>query len=529
MRGGAKVYFGLHKFSSLGYSSFIDQGYTMEFYTSALCLVLYSFATSSAKEILHHDRGTHNARFNEQMESISKNHLHWCGNVSYKISGSTCCNGNITPGLSQLVADCCGSVAYNPLNEICCNDNILTRSSTYEKCCGEDLYLTTTHMCCGSNNIFKQKENLSCCGNTTFDKTTHCCCFITRNNALEAMPKNETCCPKATERQQAPLPIHTLPKLSDLKCGSKTYNPHKQMCCSGNLYMASPLTKCCGEHVYTLSDDSVLCCNGVLHRNVPEQSECVGGVIYTPANTTCQMSTRPRLGEHCCGGQTFNPRTQICCNGRSHNKMNGNFCCGSEVYDHNNQFLRCCSGHLYNLTQSRGKAECCGNLLLQYNNNQTCCSSSTNSIIYQTKPKHRCCGLYYYNTSLWSCCAEHLKPTPKPNSSPAEYRIKPLMDLIPEMCNKTVLFGKVESVALENDLRHVVLKVVWQVDMKSENVIKDPWLHVSLDHCNSPTTDNGMTYLWEENHNGKYKLLSHPVDLTSDIYMFYSVCYQKKG
>ncbi len=73
--------------------------------------------------------------------------------------------------------------------------------------------------------------------------------------------------------------------------------------------------QCCGVDAYTLSDDNVLCCNGILRLNVPEQSECVGGVIYTPGNTTCQMSTRPRLGEHCCGGQTFNPRTHICCNG----------------------------------------------------------------------------------------------------------------------------------------------------------------------------------------------------------------------
>lgn len=97
------------------------------------------------------------------------------------------------------------------------------------------------------------------------------------------------------------------------------------------------------------------------------------------------------------------------------------------------------------------------------------------------------------------------------------------------MCVFLVLFGKVESVALENDLRHVVLKDVWQVNMKSEHFIKDPWLYVSLDHCSSPATNNGMTYLWEEYHNGKYKLLSHPVDLTSDIYMLNSVCYQKKG
>ncbi|XP_042599768.1 galaxin-like isoform X3 [Cyprinus carpio] len=470
-----------------------------------------------------------NAGFNGQMEG--SHHLHWCGNVSYKVSGSSCCNGNITLGLSQLVADCCGSVAYNPLNEICCNGSILTRSSTYAKCCGKDMYLTTTHVCCGKNNIFQWKENHSCCGEKTYDETIHCCCS---NPTPVVKHKNETCCLKAkdhdkkTEHQPGSPPTRPLPILSDLICGSETYNPHKQMCCSGNLYKASALTKCCGGDAYTLSDDNVLCCNGILHLNVPEQSECVGGVIYTPANTTCQMSTRPRLGEHCCGGQTFNPRTHICCNGHSHNKMNGHFCCGSEVYDHHNQFLKCCSGHLYNLTHLSGKAECCGNLLLQ-NNKKICCSSSTNSIMYETKPNHHCCGHYYYNTSLWSCCAERLKPTPKPNSLRAEYRLKPLRDLIPEMCNKTVFFGKVESVALENDMRHVLLKVVWQVNMKSEKVIKDPWLHVSLDHCSFPATDNGKTYLWEKNHNGKPVLLSQPVDLTADIYMLYYVCYQKKG
>ncbi|KTG43785.1 hypothetical protein cypCar_00035476 [Cyprinus carpio] len=341
----------------------------------------------------------------------------------------------------------------------------------------------------------------------------------TRSQKVPAVMVGETLAAILIKKQNA----NKAPFPPELKCGSEPYNPQEKICCSGNLYKkASALTKCCGKDVYTLSDDNVLCCNGILHLNVPEQSECVGGVIYAPPNTICQMSARPRLGEHCCGGQTFNPRTHICCNGHSHNKTNGNYCCGSEVYDLHNQLLRCCSGHLYNLTRLSGEAECCGNHLLEYNNNQICCSSSTNAIIYDTKPNHRCCGHYYYNTSLWSCCAEHLKPTPKPDSSPAEYRLKPLMDLIPEMCNKTVFFGKVESVALENYQRHIVLKVVGQVDVISEKIIKDPWLHVSLDHCSSPATENGMTYLWEENHDRKYKLLSHHVDLTSDMHMFYA-------
>ncbi|XP_059420794.1 galaxin-like isoform X1 [Carassius carassius] len=502
----------------------------MEIYSLTACVVtiLYVFATSSAQGICHHGRRSHNAGFSGKMEG--SHHLHCCGNVSYKISESSCCNGNVTNGLSQLVADCCDSVAYNPLNEICCDGRILTRSSTHAKCCGKVMYLTTTHLCCGGNNIFQRKENIFCCGKETYDVTTHCCCI---NLALEVKPKNETCCPTVTdtdkrrESQQGSLPTSTLSRNLESKCGTKPYNPNKKICCSGNLYeKASALTKCCGKYVYTLLDDNVLCCNGILHLNVPEQSECLGGVIYAPPNTICQMFARPRLGEHCCGGKTFDPHTHICCNGHSHNKMKGNFCCGSEVYDHHNQLLRCCSGHLYKLARLSG--ECCGNHLLEYNNNQTCCSSSTNSIIYDTKPNHRCCGHYYFNTSLWSCCAEHLKPTPKPNSSLAEYRLKPLTDLIPEMCNKTVFFGKVESLALENDQRHVVLKVVWQVNVKSEKFIKDPWLHVSMDHCSSPDTENGMTYLWEENPDRKYKLLSHPVDLTSDMHMLYAVCYQKR-
>ncbi|XP_026086828.1 galaxin-like isoform X3 [Carassius auratus] len=293
----------------------------MEIYslTAWVVTILYVFATSSAQGICHHGRRSHNAGFSGKMEG--SHHLHCCGNVSYKISESSCCNGNLTNGLSQLVSDCCDSVAYNPLNEICCGGRILTQSSTHAKCCGKVLYLTTTHLCCGGNNIFQRKENLFCCGKETYDMTTHCCCI---NLALEVKPKNETCCPKVTdtdkrrESQQGSLPTSKLSRNLESKCGTKPYNPNKKICCSGNLYeKASALTKCCGTDVYTLLDDNVLCCNGILHLNVPEQSECVGGVIYAPPNTFCQMPARPRLGEHCCGEQTFNPRTHICCNGHS--------------------------------------------------------------------------------------------------------------------------------------------------------------------------------------------------------------------
>lgn len=83
-----------------------------------------------------------------------------------------------------------------------------------------------------------------------------------------------------------------------------------------------------------------------------------------------------------------------------------------------------------------------------------------------------------------------------------------------------VFFGKVESVALGTFKRHIVLKVV--------NVVKDPWLNVSLDHCSSPALEIGMTYLWEENSSANaYKPLSVSFDLISDIHMYFTVCKHK--
>ncbi|XP_051580986.1 uncharacterized protein LOC127456499 [Myxocyprinus asiaticus] len=181
--------------------------------------------------------------------------------------------------------------------------------------------------------------------------------------------------------------------------------------------------------------------------------------------------------------------------------------CGSEVYDHNNKFLKCCSGHLNNISHLDRKTECCGIRLLKDKTKNICCSSASHAMLYETKDNHACCGQYYYNKSLWSCCAEHLKPTPSKtstgqnvlpgktdNSSPL-YRLKPLLELIPDICNKTVLFGKVESVALYNNVRHIVLGVF----MTANKVIKKRILNVPLDHCSSPALENGMTYLWEEN------------------------------
>ncbi|XP_056334307.1 galaxin isoform X2 [Danio aesculapii] len=506
----------------------------MKVYRSTACVVtiLWIFATSSAEGICHHDRGKHNTGFSGEMEG--SNNLHCCGNQSYNILKSSCCNGrtipgNLTRGLSQVVTYCCGSVAYNPLNEICCKDRIFIRTSAHTKCCGKDPYQTKNRICCGDVLLNKQQKKKNCCGKELFDKEANCCCPLD----LKIKPKSDPCCqtkaveiPKSPQCSQASGLEKTTTAPNNITGNGGSYDPQTQICCSGQLYKkSSEFTKCCGKHLYSFSEGNVLCCNGILHLDMPEKSECVGGVVYSPKNTTCHLPVRPNLGEHCCGNQTFDPLIHICCNGHRHYKKNGNFCCGSKVYDHHNSSLRCCSDHLY--STSGGEVECCGNLLLEKNKNQICCSSSTLAIKYVTKSNHHCCGHYYYNTSIWSCCAEHLKPTPECHTPLADYRPKPLMELIPDICNKTVFLGKVESMTLNTSRRHVLLQVVWQVNLKLGNVTKDSWLHVFMDHCSTPVIENGMIYLWEKKGD-VYKPLSHPVDLASDIHMFYFLCYQLK-
>ncbi|TRY81855.1 hypothetical protein DNTS_011417 [Danionella cerebrum] len=396
-----------------------------------------------------------------------------------KLSTSTACavtlfvwlaispvQGKMTWGIGQQAAYCCGSNAYNPLNEICCDKKIFTRPSAETKCCGK--------------GAIKNRDPQS----------------------------------------HAPSRSHGLQFSSSLlgsKCDSNSFNPQIQICCSGKIHQkSSELIKCCGEDAYSFTDRNVLCCNGILHKSVPEDSECVGGVIYIKENSICHLSTRPRVDKHCCGKQAFDPRKHICCNGHRHLKTRGTFCCGSEVFAHYDKFSKCCSGHVYNANTT----ECCGSTIFEKKKSQICCSSTSEAVIYKKKDGHRCCGHHYYNTSLWNCCAEHLKPMSlKQNDRQLKERLKPLMELIPQVCEQKVFLGKVESQTLVETHRYVLLQVLWEKHLNSTD---GPWLQFHVDHCGSPVLENGMTYLWEK-VNDDYKPLSLPVDLASDVPHLYGL------
>lgn len=47
-------------------------------------------------------------------------------------------------------------------------------------------------------------------------------------------------------------------------------------------------------------------------------------------------------------------------------------------------------------------------------NQDVCCTSEDKELLYSAKTGFKCCGHLYYNTSLWSCCAERLGPEQQP-------------------------------------------------------------------------------------------------------------------
>ncbi|XP_037400216.1 galaxin-like isoform X2 [Pygocentrus nattereri] len=478
--------------------------------------------------------------------------LSCCGRTVYNTLESSCCNNEVTVGLSQTVSYCCRSKAYNPLNQICCGGNISNKTSAHTACCHSELYDLKTHLCCRKTVFLKETDSHVCCGNTTFDKLMQCCC----PDNLEVENRDSTCCKQNLERESRFLPNASQPATSvlhllkdngivdsqdsvhsnTLYCGLEPYNPLEDVCCSGKLVAKkSGVTQCCGAEPYELSEEGVMCCDGHLYRDQPAGSICTGNVPYSPHNyTICQKHVHLPAGQQCCGKKTFDPHEEICCNGRSYKGSEKYMaCCGSHTYNVSAGKHICCSGHLHKLThlQNYEEAGCCGPLLLS-SKEQQCCHSAENTLVYKIQPGHSCCGHWYYNMSLWSCCAGHLIPKPTHGSQAKMEEsklIRPLLDYSKSaICNKPVLLGRVASVAVKHNGRFVVLKEVLEVNATDVTSCRNSLEVGPLDHCLFPALKLGRTYLWTKNTLNKYEPLASVIGLNTPIHTILSLCQSNR-
>ncbi|XP_072551686.1 uncharacterized protein [Salminus brasiliensis] len=475
-------------------------------------------------------------------------HMACCGTTAYNTMTSSCCNNTITVGLSQAVSYCCGSKTYNPLNQICCGGHIQNKITAQTLCCGSELFEPKGKLCCGPKDlkmlINKTTDNDLCCGNKSFNKAKQCCCALT----LEVEDLSSTCCKTYGTTGVTVRPSYVKPTTSsttkknqdkggqDRKtnnqdiCGS---NPLTEICCKGVLHQKlSGFSQCCGAEMYQLSEEGVLCCDGKLHRDQPPGSLCAEKVAYSPHNyTVCKQQGHLPAGQQCCGEKTFNPEKEICCNGHSHEKSEEDMtCCGSNAYSPKARKHKCCSGHLHDLTCLKDKevAGCCGPLLLTNKTKQHCCHSAEKTLFYDSQPGHSCCGHWYYSQSLWSCCAGRLIPSPTntswPNGEESVSHELWLMDFSASaICTKTVLLGTVESVAVRQNERSVVLKYVLEVNTAIGVISRAPKV-VKLDHCRFPIVEIEKTFLWMQRAGDIYEPVANVSSLASPIHTILSLC-----
>ncbi|XP_034151521.1 uncharacterized protein LOC117595339 isoform X2 [Esox lucius] len=497
--------------------------------------------------------------------------LSCCGSNAFSITQASCCQGQLTVNVSQLVSDCCGYKAYDPLNYLCCNTRILKRNKPYSKCCGKEVF-DSHQLCCGVEKIVLTKisSNHKCCGNQQYDNKRQCCnytvvttrnldgqCHVSNDTmitkpALTNRPNNcppgekgcggacyypttEQCCNTSF---QGPYPSgQKCYQGQAAYCGSSYYNPEKETCCAGSVKnRVHGNNLCCGTYPYSVVDEDRFCCNQSLSYERKEGKRCSrSGHLYQPDSQLVCESYVNRPGNHCCGKTTYDPQTEICCNGHRHGSFVNVSCCGKEAYNRSSGEKKCCAGTLYDLPlqgQHTNESQCCGSVLMEAGSTQTCCFAPGLALVYTTQPGFSCCGHLYPNTSLWSCCAGVLQPwterqTRNHNESPGP-RLLQLEDLYEDVCHNNVYIGTVETVSVRKNQMSVVMKnaVFLMLSKNQVRALSNPeYLRLS-DHCSSPELVPGNTYIWMKANRTleDIRFISDISDHPSPIYSILSMC-----
>ncbi|XP_061072319.1 uncharacterized protein si:ch211-195m9.3 [Conger conger] len=336
------------------------------------------------------------------------------------------------------------------------------------------------------HNAWKQPCGFDC----TYDPQVELCCINQTSHSGRAYGLNYTCC-------EGHL-THTPGVFQGRCCGFVGYDPRIQNCCGGTVTRKDDpnQNQCCGEKSYSVMDQKELCCDGVLHPLGSNMMEvmCIGSRIHHRAlDTQCNSILHPQPGLHCCGHQTYYPARDLCCAGHRWPEKWGMDCCGVQYYDHNDPKKKCCSGHLHS---SAPGSRCCGALLITDETLQECCASTHEQLMYRRRDGFSCCGHLYYNTSQHSCCAGRLHTAPgiRPQENPGHCELITFDNL--NTCDlKNVLTGSVESMAVENGSREVVVKsVLW---IHEGNMEAKTGTHLlRLDHCSCPPLTKDRFYLF---------------------------------
>ncbi|XP_026171264.1 usherin [Mastacembelus armatus] len=432
-----------------------------------------------------------------------------CGHDQYNMKTQWCCEVNQTLQIENIQPDC--SKEYSAS----CRPKL--------SCCGKVGFDKNKQLCCGPLNdkkvLMKNSPDHQCCGHDQVNTSTHCCCG--EDETLKIKPINSTCCqnkPGVQQKKHAPNRIEH----DSVSCKSKQTKHH--CCCNaGHCDATDNDSQCCGETPAGLAQHRVVCYNNTMFKDGSDGEEYTENrAAYEPTKgTVCCSDFHASPGKHCCGTKIYYPNNEICCNGHSYPKGGNIQCCGIKAYNITDPQMKCCSGVLHNLTSlgSEGNdAQCCGSILRQ--SQDVCCSSGEREFLYSTKPGFRCCGHFYYNISLWSCCAGKLSPGQHHSKEIKESTFLSVSNLNEEELCEELQIRTVESVSLNS----IVFSSVLKIQGKNATVIAlpSPYVMEIPDHCSTPKLVpgkiyffDGMNILTDFNHHSAVQL----------IHFIFSKCY----
>ncbi|CAG2233044.1 unnamed protein product [Mytilus edulis] len=165
-------------------------------------------------------------------------------------------------------------------------------------------------------------------------------------------------------------------------CSERTFNVETEICCIKDVFKKfaedGKEQSCCGAIHYLKSEE--VCCNNTLYEKINGINSCCGSTPIDQKTTCCSDGNGNKkshsIGTHkkCCGVEYYNKTTHYC-----NSKKKGivlpkfkSLCNNTEYYILKG---RCCSGTLYNVSDSDEHYKCCGTKL--YNTvEEQCCDGS---------------------------------------------------------------------------------------------------------------------------------------------------------
>uniref|UniRef100_W5NCD0 Galaxin-like repeats domain-containing protein n=1 Tax=Lepisosteus oculatus TaxID=7918 RepID=W5NCD0_LEPOC len=340
-----------------------------------------------------------------------------CGFSTFDPAWQTCCNAqivNITGKLSGLISQCCGSEPYNPRYQVCCGGKLWDQQPGL-RCCGQALYNITSELCIHhlSKVIKKETPHALLCGDRQYDNETHFCC-----EDLNVYTRTVRCCGNASTPYRTYNPLNAsccnaLPEhmRSDFIGTIGSTRKVEKTCCNGTVHETTGTAlnggRCCNGKGYNPETD--FCCSGQTHElsewQVSPQRLGEGSYLQNDGGLICCNHTLHRVsaGEReCQGGIPYNPALETVCAGLVH-RTTHEHCCGQHTYRPDTEV--CCRGRRQPWPRHHSQAECCGAWAYDPLDPETRCCGDTLHRVPRGAASLRCCGSLLVDTDTHSCCA----------------------------------------------------------------------------------------------------------------------------